>query len=42
MIGTARSCVSFFLNRFRDSGFIDYICSGMHINGSLASVVLHD
>ena len=42
MIGTTRSRVSFFLNRFRDLGFINYSCSGMHINNSLVSVVLHD
>lgn len=42
MIGTTRSRVSFFLNRFRDLGFINYNASGMHINGSLVSVVLHD
>ena len=42
MIGTTRSRVSFFLNRFRDLGFINYNGSGMHINSSLVSVVLHD
>jgi CRP-like cAMP-binding protein len=42
MIGTTRSRVSFFLNRFRDLGFIDYNADGMHINSSLVSVVLHD
>ena len=42
MIGTTRSRVSFFLNRFRDLGFIDYNGSGMNINNSLVSVVLHD
>jgi CRP-like cAMP-binding protein len=42
MIGTTRSRVSFFLNRFRDLGFINYSCNGMHINNSLASIVLHD
>ncbi len=42
MIGTTRSRVSFFLNRFRDLGFINYNGSGMHINSSLGSVVLHD
>ena len=42
MIGTTRSRVSFFLNRFRELGFINYSCSGMHINNSLVSVVLHD
>jgi CRP-like cAMP-binding protein len=42
MIGTTRSRVSFFLNRFRELGFINYNGSGMHINSSLGSVVLHD
>ncbi len=42
MIGTTRSRVSFFLNRFRDLGFIDYNTSGMSVNSSLVSVVLHD
>src|ERR1035441_4965355 len=41
MIGTTRSRVSFFLNRFRDLGYIDYNCSGMRINSSLVNVVLH-
>lgn len=42
MIGTTRSRVSFFLNRFRDLGFINYNGSGMQINCTLASVVLQD
>jgi CRP/FNR family cyclic AMP-dependent transcriptional regulator len=42
MIGTTRSRVSFFLNRFRDLGYIDYNCDGMRINSSLVNVVLHD
>jgi CRP-like cAMP-binding protein len=42
MIGTTRSRVSFFLNRFRDLGFIDYNGGGMHVHSSLVSVVLHD
>ena len=42
MIGTTRSRVSFFLNRFRELGYIDYNCGGMHINSSLVNVVLHD
>jgi CRP-like cAMP-binding protein len=42
MIGTTRSRVSFFLNRFRELGFIDYNGGGMHIHSSLVSVVLHD
>lgn len=42
MIGTTRSRVSLFLNRFRDLGYIDYDCSGMRINSSLVNIVLHD
>jgi len=42
MIGTTRSRVSFFLNRFRELGFINYNGSGMHVHSSLVSVVLHD
>ncbi|MGA2961523.1 MAG: Crp/Fnr family transcriptional regulator [Candidatus Korobacteraceae bacterium] len=42
MIGTTRSRVSFFLNRFRDLGFIAYDGGGMLIHSSLVSVVLHD
>jgi CRP/FNR family cyclic AMP-dependent transcriptional regulator len=42
MIGTTRSRVSFFLNRFRELGFIDYGGGGMHVHNSLVSVVLHD
>jgi CRP/FNR family cyclic AMP-dependent transcriptional regulator len=42
MIGRTRSRVSFFLNRFRDLGYIDYDSSGMRINSSLVNIVLHD
>jgi CRP/FNR family cyclic AMP-dependent transcriptional regulator len=42
MVGTTRSRVSYFLNRFRDLGFIDYNGGGMHVHSSLVSVVLHD
>jgi CRP-like cAMP-binding protein len=42
MIGTTRSRVSFFMNRFRKLGFIDYNSGGMHVHSSLVSVVLHD
>jgi CRP/FNR family transcriptional regulator, cyclic AMP receptor protein len=41
MIGTTRSRVSFFMNKFRKLGFIDYN-GGMHVHSSLLSVVLHD
>jgi CRP-like cAMP-binding protein len=43
MIGTTRSRVSFFMNRFRELGFIDYdAASGMQVHSSLLNVVLHD
>jgi CRP/FNR family cyclic AMP-dependent transcriptional regulator len=42
MIGTTRSRVSFFLNRFRELGYIDYDCCGMRIDASLINIVLHD
>jgi CRP-like cAMP-binding protein len=42
MIGTTRSRVSFFLNRFRNLGYIDYNSDGMLINNSLVNIVLHD
>ena len=41
MIGTTRSRVSFFLNKFRKLGFIEYN-GGMHVHSSLLNVVLHD
>jgi len=41
MIGTTRSRVNFFMNKFRDLGFIEYN-GGLKINTSLLSVVLHD
>ena len=41
MIGTTRSRVSFFMNRFRKLGFIDYN-GDIHVNKSLLNVVLHD
>jgi len=42
MIGTTRSRVNFFMNKFRDLGFIQYSNRSIHINKSLLSVVLHD
>jgi len=41
MIGTTRSRVSFFMNRFRKMGFIDYN-GGIHVHKSLLNVILHD
>jgi CRP-like cAMP-binding protein len=42
MIGTTRSRVNFFMNKFRDLGFIQYSNRSIQINKSLLSVVLHD
>jgi CRP/FNR family transcriptional regulator, cyclic AMP receptor protein len=43
MIGTTRSRVSFFMNRFRKLGFIDYDAgSALQVHSSLLNVVLHD
>ena len=41
MVGTTRSRVNFFMNKFRDLGFIAYN-GDLKINTSLLSVVLHD
>jgi CRP-like cAMP-binding protein len=41
MIGTTRSRVNFFMNKFRRLGFIEYN-GGLKINAALLSVVLHD
>jgi CRP/FNR family transcriptional regulator, cyclic AMP receptor protein len=41
MIGTTRSRVSFFMNKFRKLGYIDYK-HGIEVHSSLLSVVLHD
>jgi CRP/FNR family cyclic AMP-dependent transcriptional regulator len=43
MVGTTRSRVSHFMNKFRKLGFIDYSGSGeLTVHSSLLSVVLHD
>ncbi len=41
MVGTTRSRVSFFLNKFRKLRFIDYN-GGLRVHSSLLGVVLHD
>jgi len=41
MVGTTRSRVSFFMNKFRKLGFVDYN-GGLQVHSSLLSVVLHD
>ncbi len=42
MVGTTRSRVSFFMNRFRKLGFIDYNSGGLQVHSSLLNMVLHD
>lgn len=45
MVGTTRSRVSFFMNRFRKLGFIHYaggVQGGLQVHSSLLNVVLHD
>jgi CRP-like cAMP-binding protein len=43
MIGTTRSRVSFFMNRFRKLGFIDYQTGdALQVHSSLLNIVLHD
>jgi CRP/FNR family cyclic AMP-dependent transcriptional regulator len=41
MVGTTRSRVNFFMNKFRKLGFIDYN-GGLKVHHALLSVVLHD
>lgn len=45
MVGTTRSRVSFFMNRFRKMGFIEYSGGedgGLQVHSSLLNIVLHD
>jgi CRP/FNR family cyclic AMP-dependent transcriptional regulator len=42
MIGTTRSRVSHFMNKFRKLGFLDYKSGDVHIHSSLLNIVLHD
>ncbi len=42
MVGTTRSRINFFMNRFRTSGFINYGKDGIQVHRSLLNVVLED
>jgi CRP/FNR family cyclic AMP-dependent transcriptional regulator len=43
MVGTTRSRVNFFMNRFRKLGFVDYdIGSELQVHSSLLNIILHD
>jgi CRP-like cAMP-binding protein len=41
MVGTTRSRVSHFMNKFKKLGFIDY-SGGLTVNSGLLSIILHD
>jgi CRP/FNR family transcriptional regulator, cyclic AMP receptor protein len=41
MVGTTRSRINFFMNKFRDHGFIEYN-GDLKVNSSLLTVILHD
>jgi CRP/FNR family cyclic AMP-dependent transcriptional regulator len=41
MVGTTRSRVSFFMNRFRKLGFVDYNGGGVYVHSSLLNIILH-
>jgi CRP-like cAMP-binding protein len=41
-VGTTRSRVSHFMNRFRKLDFVDYDGGGLQVNSSLLNIVLHD
>ena len=42
MVGTTRSRANFFMNRFRELGFVDYGKGGLQVHSSLLNIVLHD
>jgi CRP/FNR family cyclic AMP-dependent transcriptional regulator len=42
MVGTTRSRVSHFMNKFRELGFIDYTGDKLTVNSGLLGMVLHD
>jgi len=42
IVGTTRSRVNFFMNKFRDLGLIEYNGGELKVHNSLLSVVLHD
>jgi len=42
MVGTTRARVNFFMNRFRQLGFIDYNGGDLEVHSSLLDIVLHE
>jgi CRP-like cAMP-binding protein len=41
-IGTTRTRVNFFMNKFRKAGYINYSGDGLKVNSTLVNVLLHD
>jgi CRP/FNR family cyclic AMP-dependent transcriptional regulator len=41
-VGTTRSRINFFMNKFRKLGFIDYNNGGLHVHSGLLNVIVHD
>jgi CRP-like cAMP-binding protein len=41
-VGTTRSRINFFMNKFRKLGFIEYDDSGLKVHTSLLNVIVHD
>jgi len=41
-IGSTRTRVNYFMNKFRKAGYVDYSGDGLKVNSSLANVLLHD
>ena len=42
MVGTTRSRVSYFMNKFRKAGFVAYDNGGLSVRRSLLNILLHD
>jgi CRP-like cAMP-binding protein len=42
MVGTTRSRINFFMNKFREMGFVEYNSEELQVHSSLLNVVLHD
>ena len=42
MVGTTRGRGNFFMNRFRQMGFVDYSSEGLQVHSSLLNIVLND
>jgi hypothetical protein len=41
-VGTTRSRINFFMNKFRKLGFIEYDDGGLKVHTSLLNIIVHD